>query len=63
MNTRFSSWLTSPTAATLLSEWRLSMKVSTAPSIITSRVSTNMGPASAASCLLNVPYLITRAQK
>ena len=46
-NTRFISWLTTPTAATLLSECRLSMNVSTAPSIITSRVSTKIGPAKA----------------
>ena len=42
-------WLTTPTAATLLSEWRLSIIVSTAPSIIMSRVSIKIGAASLAS--------------
>ena len=36
-------WLTTPTAATLLSEWRLSMMVSTAPSIMMRSVSIKMG--------------------
>lgn len=46
-------WLTTPTAATLLSEWRLSMTVSTAPSIMMSSVSTKIGAASRSSCCLS----------
>ena len=42
-------WLTTPTAATLLSEWLLSMMVSTAPSIMMRSVSIKMGAASLAS--------------
>ena len=48
-------WLTTPTAATLLSEWRLNIIVSTAPSIMMSRVSINIGAASLASRFLSFP--------
>ena len=58
INIRFRSWFTNPTAATLLSECLLSIKVSTAPNIMTRNVSMNIGNARETSCLLNDPYRI-----
>lgn len=51
-------WLTTPTAATLLSEWRLNINVSTAPNIIINNVSIKIGAANLASLLLTLSCFI-----
>jgi len=62
MNTILTSWLTNPTAATLSSEYRLSMKVSAAPNVMTSRVSMKMGNARTVRSLVNDPYLMCQSE-
>ena len=42
-NTRLNSWLTTPTAATVPSEYRLSINTSTEPSSMISRISIKIG--------------------
>ena len=46
MNVNVIIWLARPTAATLASEWRESINVSTAPRVMMSRVSTSIGSVS-----------------
>ena len=55
--------MTRPTAATLSSEYRLSMNVSAAPNVMTSSVSMKMGSAKVASSLVSFPYLIFYRRK